>query len=656
MGIEDIKTIAVIGAGTMGHGIAELAALAGYTVHLQDISEELVRKGLERIEWSLNKLAEKGAISPEKAKEALGRVRTFVSLEEAVKDADFVIEAVPEKLQLKREIFEKLDAHAPPHAILATNTSSLSITKIAEATKRPDKVVGMHFFNPPVKMALVEVVKGEKTSEETMRTTVELAKKLGKTPIRVEKDVFGFIVNRVLVGPFMFEAAWIVSRGEATIEQVDSRMKYYEGFPMGPFELQDLVGLDVGYFLMKEAGLPIPPIVEEKVKKNELGRKTGKGFYDYSEGKAPEIPREAGKSFDPTPIYALMVNEACHLLEQGVTTPEDLDLAVQLGAGFPEGLLRRADRLGLDTLLQALEALHEKHKDERYKPAELLKRMVREGRTGERAGRGFYSYEKAAGERDYKTLVVEVEKDKKIGWITLNRPHRLNAINSEMREELLAAFDELARNDDVRVVVLKGAGGRAFSAGADVTEFSGGKPHQLVELGEVFDAPARCPKPVIAAIDGYALGGGLELALACDFRIASRHSELGQPEIHLGLIPGGGGTQRLVRLIGPARAKELVMLGERIPAETAHEWGLVNKVVDDEKFEEEVRAFAEKLAAGPPIALKLAKRVIDLGAEAPLEAGLLLERQAFGLLFSTEDMAEGVTAFLMKRKPEFKGR
>jgi enoyl-CoA hydratase/3-hydroxyacyl-CoA dehydrogenase len=655
MNIDDVKTIAVIGAGTMGHGIAELAALAGYNVNLRDINEELVKKGFKQIEWSLSKFVEKGTLTQEKAQATLERITPLVDIKETVQNADFVIEAAPEIMNIKKELFGDLDKYAPLHAILATNTSSLSITEISEATKRPDKVVGMHFFNPPVKMALVEVIKGKHTGEEAMQVTVDLAKKMGKTPIRVEKDVFGFIVNRVLVGPFMLESAWIVSRGEATIEQIDSRMKYYEGFPMGPFELQDLTGIDIGYHLTKEAGMSIPPLIEEKVKANELGRKTGKGFYNYQNGGA-DYPREAGGKFDPTPIYALMVNEACHLLEQKVTKPEDIDLAVQLGAGFPEGILRRADRIGLDVLLAKLEELYKTHGDERYKPAEFLVQMVKEGRTGEKAGRGFYEYgAKEGGKLEYKSILVEVD-EKGIGRITLNRPHRLNAINSEMREELPAALQELAENELVRAIVIQGAGEKAFSAGADVTEFAGGKPYMFAELGEFFSAPMECPKPVIAAIDGYALGGGLELALACDFRIASKRSEVGQPEIHLGLIPGGGGTQRLARLIGSSRAKELVMLGERIPAEQAYEWGILNKVVENEKFEEEVRAFAEKLAAGPPIAIRFAKKLIDWGSEAPMEAALFMEREAFGLLFSTEDMIEGTTAFLTKRKPQFKGK
>lgn len=656
MKLDEIKTIAVLGAGTMGHGVAELAALAGYQVNLRDIKQEFVDKGYQGIKWSLDKLAEKGAISPQKAQEALKRVRPMVDLGEAVRSADFVIEAAPEIMKLKQEIFGEIDRLAPAQAILASNTSSLSITTMAGSTKRPKQVVGMHFFNPPVKMALVEVIKGQKTDEAVMALTVELAKKLGKTPIRVEKDVFGFIVNRVLVGPFMFESAWMVSRGDATVSEIDSRMKYYEGFPMGPFELQDLTGIDIGYHLMQEHGVEIPPLIAEKVQKKELGRKTGVGFYNYRDGGA-DYPREAGEKFDPLPIYALMVNEAAHLLEQKVTTADQIDLGVQLGAGFPEGILKRADAIGLDRVLEKLRALHKKHGDERYNPAKLLQEMVKAGKTGKAAGQGFYAYTQAGeSPREYKSIQIEIESVKHLAWITLNRPHRLNAINAEMRDELPQALAALGKDERVRAIVIRGAGGKAFSAGADITEFAGGKPYMFAELGEFFAAPQQCPKPVIAAIDGYALGGGLELALACDFRLASRRSELGQPEIHLGLIPGGGGTQRLVRLIGAARTKELVMLGERVSAEQAAQWGVLNRVIDNERFDEEIRAFAEKLSAGPPIAIKLVKRVIDWGQESPLAAALLLEREAFGLLFSTEDMVEGTTAFMMKKKPEFKGQ
>lgn len=653
MKLEDIKTITVLGAGTMGHGIAEIAALAGYKVKMRDISEELVKKGYDQIAWSLKKLAEKGTISPEKVDSTLKLITPLVDLKEAVADADVVIEAAPEIMSLKLALFREVDTLSPPHAILASNTSSLSISELGRATQRPDKVVGMHFFNPVVRMALVEVIKGEKTSEETMQLIVELTKKLGKTPIRVEKDVRGFIVNRILIGPYLFEAAWMVSRGEATIEEIDSRMRYYENFPMGPFELQDLTGIDVGYNIMKEAGFDIPPIIEQAVKEGRLGRKTGRGFYNYKDGGA-NYSREAGQRFDPMPFYALMTNQAAWLIEQGVSTADQIDLACQLGLNFPEGILRRADRIGLDKILATLDQLYAKHKAERYQATALLRQMVQAGKTGEVAGEGFYQYK--TQHTEYQTLKLEIDRKTHVAYVTLNRPQKLNAINAEMRQELPKALDELGKDPDVRVIVLKGAGGKAFSAGADITEFTQGKPYQFVELGEFFRAPELCPKPVIAAIDGFALGGGLELALACDFRLASKRSELGQPEIHLGLIPGGGGTQRLLRLIGPSRAKELCMLGERISAEQAAQWGLVDHVYENEKFEQEVKAFAEKLASRAPIAVRFTKEIINAGADCSLDAALLLEREAFALLFTTEDMTEGVNAFLSKKKPEFKGR
>ncbi len=653
MKITDVKTIAVLGASTMGHGIAEVAALAGYTVKMRDISEELVRKGYDQISWSLKKLAEKGTISPQKADAALKLITPLVDLKEAVSDADIVIEAVPEIMSLKLAIFREIDTLSPSHTILASNTSSLSISELGRATKRPDKVVGMHFFNPVVRMALVEVIKGEKTSEETMELIVELAKRLGKTPIRVEKDVRGFIVNRVLVGPYLFEAGWLVSRGEATIEEIDSRMKFYENFPMGPFELQDLTGIDVGYNLMKEAGLPIPPVIEQAVKEGRLGRKTGRGFYNYADGGAT-YSREAGAKFNPLPLYALMVNEAAWLIENRVSTAEQIDVACQLGLNFPEGLLRRADRIGLDKLVNELERLYAHHKDPRYQVNNLLKQMVQSGKTGEAAGEGFYQYKKER--KEYKTLKVEIDKKTYVAYVTLNRPEKLNAINAEMRKELPQVFMELRDHPDVRVIVLKGEGGKAFSAGADIAEFTQGKPYQFVELGEFFRAPELCPKPVIAAIDGFALGGGLELALACDFRLASKRSEVGQPEIQLGLIPGGGGTQRLLRILGPSRAKELCMLGERISAEQAAQWGLIDHVYDNETFEQQVAAFAEKLASRAPIAVRFIKQIINAGADCSLEAALLLEREAFGVLFTTDDMLEGVNAFLSKKKPQFQGR
>jgi enoyl-CoA hydratase/3-hydroxyacyl-CoA dehydrogenase len=260
--------------------------------------------------------------------------------------------------------------------------------------------------------------------------------------------------------------------------------------------------------------------------------------------------------------------------------------------------------------------------------------------------------------KSYET--IKVEKEESTLWIILNRPHRLNAFNDVLMEELSDMLDTAEKDSSVKCVVITGDGDRAFSAGADVTMFPKATPVKAEEFSragqKVFGKVEEMTKPVIAVINGFALGGGLELALACDFRLAAEHAELGSPEIGLGLIPGWGGTQRLVRLIGLARAKELVMLGNRVKADEALRIGLVTKVVHYEKLREEAREMAKKLAEGPPIAMKYAKHALNFGTQVPLETGLRLEASLMGLSFSTEDLKEGVEAMMSKRKAQFKGK
>lgn len=259
--------------------------------------------------------------------------------------------------------------------------------------------------------------------------------------------------------------------------------------------------------------------------------------------------------------------------------------------------------------------------------------------------------------KTYET--IKVEREKSIVWITLNRPHRLNAFNDILMEELAEALDTVENDPSVRCVIITGEGDRAFSAGADVTTFPKATPVSAAEFSRkgqrVFSKIEEMSKPVIAAINGYALGGGLELALACDFRIASEHAELGSPEINLGIIPGWGGTQRLVRVVGLANAKRMVMLGDRIKADEALKMGLVDKVVPFEKLRDEARALAQRLCEGPPIAIKYAKRAVNFGSQVPLDIGLRLESTLMGLLFSTQDVKRGIEAFMSRQKPEFKG-
>jgi len=255
---------------------------------------------------------------------------------------------------------------------------------------------------------------------------------------------------------------------------------------------------------------------------------------------------------------------------------------------------------------------------------------------------------------------VKVEREQSVLWVILNRPHRLNAFNDVLLEELADVLDTAEKDTSVKCLIITGEGDRAFSAGADVTMFPKATPAKAEEFSrfgqKVFGKIEELSKPVIAAINGFALGGGLELALACDFRVAAEHAELGSPEIVLGLIPGWGGTQRLVRIVGLAKAKEMVMLGIRLKADEALKVGLVHKIVHFEKLKEEVSTLAQKLAEGPPVAMKYAKQALNFGTQVPLEVGLRLESGLMGLAFSTEDLKEGVEAFMTRRKAELKGK
>jgi 3-hydroxybutyryl-CoA dehydrogenase len=288
MNINDVKKVAVIGAGNMGHQIAMSCAVHGFQVACTDVKEEILNKAEAFVDKYLPGRVSKGKMTQEQADTARANIRFTNSMEDAVKDADYVIEAVLEILDLKRKIFADLDKMTPPHAILATNSSFIVSSRIADATKRPEKVVNLHFFNPALVMKLVEVVQGPHTSAETVEISMELCKRLEKVPVHLKKEVDGFLLNRIFRAIY-HEAMWVLEMGVATVEDIDKACVYGAGHPMGPFRLNDLTGIDLSYTLGMEsfratgdrADLPSPSLVEKYVK-GEYGEKTGKGWYDYT--------------------------------------------------------------------------------------------------------------------------------------------------------------------------------------------------------------------------------------------------------------------------------------------------------------------------------------------------------------------------------------
>jgi len=376
-----VKNITVLGSGIMGHGIAQVSATAGYNVVLRDIEQKFLDKAMEKIKWSLDKLVSKEKITQQEADSIYSRIKPVVDLQEAVKDAELVIEVVPEIMELKKKVYAELDAVAAKDVVFASNTSTLPITEIANTTTRPEKFIGIHFFNPPQLMKLVEIIPGEKTSQEIIDLTKEYVKSVNKTAVLCRKDVPGFIINRLFI-PMVHEACYAMDRTGASLEEIDSAVKFKLGFPMGIFELADFTGMDVIHKATTEMHLRdkkviLPhPTIEKMFEEKKLGQKSGEGFYTYSEDKYERVAlsEELAEKFNPIQLVANILNNAAWLVTNGASDIEEIEKAAQLGLGLKKPLFETAKEIGISNIVKELNNLAEKSGDF-YKPDPLLTSM-----------------------------------------------------------------------------------------------------------------------------------------------------------------------------------------------------------------------------------------------------------------------------------------
>ena len=384
MGFENminLKNITVLGSGIMGHGIAQVSATAGYNVILRDIEQGFLDKAMEKIRWSLDKLATKGKTSQHEADAIYSRITPIVNLAEAVKNAQLVIEVVPEIMELKKKVYAELDAVAGKDVIFASNTSTLPITEIANTISRPEKFIGIHFFNPPQLMKLVEVIPGEKTSQEVIDLTQEYVKSVKKESVLCRRDVPGFIINRLFI-PMVHEACYMMDRTGATMTEIDSAVKFKLGFPMGIFELADFTGMDVihkatveMYLRDKKVILPHPTI-EKMFDAKKLGQKSGEGFYKYSDEKYERVPlsEELANKCNPIQLVANILNNAAWLVTNKASDIEEIEKAAQLGLGLKKPLFETAKEIGIKNIVNELKQLASKH-GKFYEPDPLLVSM-----------------------------------------------------------------------------------------------------------------------------------------------------------------------------------------------------------------------------------------------------------------------------------------
>jgi len=362
--LPQLNKITVLGSGIMGHGIAQISAMNGYQVVLRDIEQKFLDSAMDKIKWSLDKLVEKNKIKKEESEKIYGRIKPIVDLKDALIDTDLLIEAVPEDLNLKKKVYSEVDQFAEEKTVYASNTSTLPISEISQLTSRPGRFIGLHFFNPPQLMKLVEVIPGARTEKSIVDLGIKLVKSFGKDPILCNKDVPGFIVNRIFI-PLVHEAAYCLESDGKTMTQIDSAVKFKLFLPMGIFELADYTGIDVIHkatvemYSRDKKVIHPHSMIAQLFSSGKLGKKSGDGFYSYGDKNYERVPlsEEEAKQYDPIRMLSVALNNASWLITNKVCNKEDLELALRLGMGLKKELFEIGKEYGFENIINTLNQL-----------------------------------------------------------------------------------------------------------------------------------------------------------------------------------------------------------------------------------------------------------------------------------------------------------
>ncbi|MBL6883725.1 MAG: enoyl-CoA hydratase/isomerase family protein [Candidatus Thalassarchaeum sp.] len=685
--MNTVDSVAIIGAGNMGSGIAQKSAQEQFNVQMVDREEQWVNRGEKIISDFLEEAIERRIFRPDQVESIKNRITGVVGTENVAPDTDLVIEAVFEDFDIKTAVFRTLDKVCDEKTILASNTSSLSVNELAKATGRPDRFVGLHFFYHPAKNRLIEIIPAETTSAESLNAVEQYCKTMGKVVI-ICKDRPGFVVNRFFV-PWLNEACHLLDEGVASIAQIDSVAEKAFNIGMGPFALMNLTG---------------PAIALHAT--NYLSEQLNCSRYSGAKSLRDTIENsgmwEIGEDTECNEDIAEIIRErllgqvfavSSQIVEEEICSIEDVDRGAKVGLRWAEGPFEIANKIGIKKAIRMAKSYSEL--------AEFKLPLWMEEK-----------------EELFKFNYIDIDIDGKIAKIKLNRPEAMNALNESLVEQLGSALDLLNSRDDIDTIVLEGAG-KAFVAGADVKFFVDKINQDAIK--EIYDFTAyghevlnkleKSEKTTIALTTGLALGGGLELALSCDYRIGTRRSQFRFPETSIGIFPGLGGTQRTPRICGIEAARYAILAGNFLDSETASALGIITHLVESsdipniineislegkpenkypaepkdknhpasmfamkfyknenmskimsgkipDNFEEDNKKVVRQmksLSFTAPIALEIANQLLNdaISTGDDLDRGLNLELAQLNTIFESKDALEGLSALIEGRRPKY---